>query len=317
MGKDKKQHYIPQCYLRLFSDDQKHIWTFDKKKGSEYSSTITDVCTKNDFYTISEEYVESNEGVSPLSLEKDFFADWYEPKFSEYLQTINYLAIEAINSSHNIISLNDEQKFSFAKLLAIQWFRLPSIKYDNEATFDEFMPKVMRLFKEGLAKEMDNPNIAKLDVRASIADKSVYHAKNTFLKEELVGKYAAELSKNIWTFSFSKDGDFYTSDFPITVNAHEKNVRPICQGLAQYGAEVTYPLSKNLALTIWDKEYFVDKDKNDLSLCTATPKEIRAFNALRYAYAQRQLFSYKNNFEVVKYMTQFCPISLNPFKTID
>lgn len=32
MGKDKKQHYIPQCYLRLFSDDQKHIWTFDKKR---------------------------------------------------------------------------------------------------------------------------------------------------------------------------------------------------------------------------------------------------------------------------------------------
>ena len=84
MGKDKKQHYIPQCYLRLFSDDQKHIWTFDKKKGSEYSSTITDICTKNDFYTISREYVESNEGISPLSLEKGFFADWYEPKFSEY-----------------------------------------------------------------------------------------------------------------------------------------------------------------------------------------------------------------------------------------
>lgn len=46
MGKDKKQHYIPQCYLRLFSNDQKHIWTFDKIKGSDYSSTITDICTK-------------------------------------------------------------------------------------------------------------------------------------------------------------------------------------------------------------------------------------------------------------------------------
>ena len=314
MGKDKKQHYIPQCYLRLFSDDQKHIWTFDKKKGSEYSSTITDVCTKNDFYTISKEYVESNEGVSPLSLEKDFFADWYEPKFSEYLQKINHLAIEAINSSHNIISLNNEQKYSFAKLLVIQTNRLPSIKYDNESTFDEFMPKVMQLFKEGLSKEMNNPDIAKLDVEVSIVDKSVYHAKNTFLNEELVGNYAAELSKNIWTFSFSKDCDFYTSDFPITVNAHKKNVRPICQGLAQYGAEVTYPLSKNLALTIWDKEYFADKDKKDLSLCTATPKEIRTFNALRYSYAQRQLFSCKNNFEVVKYMSLFCPTSLNPFK---
>lgn len=314
MGKDKKQHYIPQCYLRLFSDDQKHIWTFDKKKGSEYSSTITDICTKNDFYTISREYVESNEGISPLSLEKGFFADWHEPKFSEYLQTINHLAIDAINSSHNIISLNNKQKYNFAKLLVVQWFRLPSIRNDNESSFNEFVPKMMRLFKEGLSKEMNNPDIAKLDISVSIEDKSVYHAKSTFLDEELVDTFASKLCDNIWTFSYSSDGDFYTSDFPITVNAHVNNVRPICQGLAQYGAELTYPLSKNLGLTIWDTEYFTDKGKKDLSICIAISKGIRAFNILRYAYAQRQLFSSKNDFAFIKFASQICPISLNPFK---
>ena len=314
MGKDKKRHYIPQCYLRLFSNDQKHIWTFDKIKGSDYSSTITDICTKNDFYTISKDFVESHEGVSPLSLEKDFFADWYEPKLSEYLQTINNLAIDAINSSHSIISLNNEQKYDFAKLLAIQWFRLPQIRYNNESTFDEFMPKVKRLFKEGLSKEMNNPDIAKLNVDVSIADKSVYHAKSTFLDEKLVDTFASKLSENIWTFSYSSDGDFYTSDFPITVNAHVDNVRPTCQGLAQYGAEVTYPLSKNLALTIWDKEYFANSGKKDLLIFASTAKEIRAFNALRYIYAQRQLFSSKNDFAFIKFISQECPMSLNPFK---
>lgn len=77
---------------------------------------------------------------------------------------------------------------------------------------------------------------------------------------------------------------------------------------------VKYPLSKNLGLTIWDKEYFTDKGKKDLSICIATSKEIRAFNVLRYAYAQRQLFSSKNDFAFIKFASQICPISLNPFK---
>ncbi len=315
MGKhNKKQHYIPQCYLRMFSDDKKHIWTFDKNENKSYNASISDVCTKNNFYTISEKYVESNEGISPLSLEKNFFADWYEPKFSEYLQTINRLAVETINSLHSIISLTNEQKYSFAILLAIQWFRLPLIRYNNESTFDEFMPKVVRLFKEGLSREKNNPDIAKLDIDISIIDKAVYHAKDTFLNEELIDIYAAKLSNNIWTFSYSIDGDFYTSDFPITVNAHKNNVRPICQGLAQYGGELTFPISKNLVLTIWDKEYFKDKVEDDCSIIIANDKEIRAFNAIRYMYTQRQLFCSKGDFSYAEFMSKVKPITLNPFK---
>lgn len=313
MGKNRKQHYIPQCYLRLFSDDKKHIWTFDKEKGQEYSSTISDVCTKNDFYTISDNYISDNEDISSLSIEKDFFADEYEPKFSEYLLNINNMAIEAIQKSSNIIVLNDEQKNEFAKQIAIQWLRLPSIRYDNESTFEEFMPSMINLFSEGLAKEKNNPDIAKLNIKASIADKSVYHAKCTFLDDDLVDFYANKLSNNIWIFSYSCDGDFYTSDFPITVSPHVQGVRPICQGLAQYGAELTFPLSKNLALIIWDKEFFKDKLNDDLSLKIATPKEIRAFNAVRYAYAQRQLFCNRNSFDVVKFLSKINPIFLNPF----
>jgi len=313
MGKNKKQHYIPQCYLRLFSDDKKHIWTFDKEKGQEYSSAISDVCTKNDFYTISDDYITNNEQISPLSIEKDFFAVEYEPKYSEYLLYINNMALEAIHDSSNRMNLKDEQKNKFAKLIAIQWLRLPSIRYENESSFEDLMPEMLRLFSEGLAKETNNPEIAKLNIKASIVDKSVHHAKCTFLDDNLVGVYANELSKNIWIFSYSCDGDFYTSDFPITVSPHVQGVRPICQGLAQYGAELTFPLSKNLALTIWDKEFFKDKINDDLSLTIATPKEIRAFNAVRYAYAQRQLFCNKNNFDVVKSLTKTNPIFLNPF----
>lgn len=313
MGKNRKQHYIPQCYLRLFSDDKKHIWTFDKEKGQEYSSTISDVCTKNDFYTISDNYISDNEDISSLSIEKDFFADEYEPKFSEYLLNINNMAIEAIQKSSNIIVLNDEQKNEFAKQIAIQWLRLPSIRYDNESTFEEFMPSMINLFSEGLAKEKNNPDIAKLNIKASIADKSVYHAKSTFLDDDLVDFYANKLSNNIWIFSYSCDGDFYTSDFPITVSPHKQGVRPICQGLAQYGAELTFPLSKNLALTIWDKEFFKDKLNDDLSLIIATPKEIRAFNSIRYFYTKRQLFCNKRNFDFIKLINQINPISLDPF----
>lgn len=313
MGMNKKQHYIPQCYLRLFSDDGKHIWTYDKEKEQEYSSTISDVCTKNDFYKISKEYIQENQELNELSIEKDFFADYYEPKYSDALIHLNQLAEDSIKNGPKKVSLTQKERVDFATFLTIQWLRLPSIRQDNESIFDELMPRMIKLFSEGLAIEKKDHDIAKLHIEATIKDKSVYHAKCSFLDEKLVNTYAIALTNNIWMFSYSDDGNFYTSDFPITVNAHEKGVRPICQGLTQYGAELTFPLSKNLALTIWDKEYFKEKAEDDLTISLASQKEIRAFNASRYAYAQRQLFCCRKDFEFVKFVSQICPTSLNPF----
>ena len=52
-----KQHYIPRCYLRRFSDNEKSIYTYDKVNAKSYNASLMSVCCEEDLYTLSDEYV--------------------------------------------------------------------------------------------------------------------------------------------------------------------------------------------------------------------------------------------------------------------
>ena len=110
------------------------------------------------------------------------------------------------------------------------------------------------------------------------------------------------LSSNIFVFWISKGNDFYTSDFPIVVSPHVENVRPMFMGLAQYGGELTMPLSPSLALSIYDRAYFKDREELDGCFVEASDKEVRRQNFLRYMYATQHVFSYKNDFSLIDFV---------------
>lgn len=72
-------------------------------------------------------------------------------------------------------------------------------------------------------------------------------------------------------------------------------------GLAQYGGELTIPLSSEIVLSVYDRGYFNDKESLDGSFIKADAKEIRRQNLLRYFYASRHVFSYKNDFSLIDF----------------
>ncbi len=77
-----KQHYIPRCYLKRFSDNEKCIHTYDKLLCRQYNASMMSVCCEDDIYTMSDEYVRRNneEGkstIDKLSLEIGHFDGIY------------------------------------------------------------------------------------------------------------------------------------------------------------------------------------------------------------------------------------------------
>ncbi|MGL4853406.1 MAG: DUF4238 domain-containing protein, partial [Phocaeicola sp.] len=111
--------------------------------------------------------------------------------------------------------------------------------------------------------------------------------------------FADAIANNIWVFLVSKNNDFYTSDFPIVVEPHVSNVRSMYMGLAQYGGELSYPLSPDLMLIVYDRAYFKDRERCDCTFTIADDKEIRRQNMLRYFYAKRHIFSRKKDFNLI------------------
>ncbi|MEA4978922.1 MAG: DUF4238 domain-containing protein [Petrimonas sp.] len=297
-----KQHYIPRCYLKRFSDNDKSIFTYDKQQSKAYPASMMSVCCEDDMYSISDSYIEENNKetgshLNRLSLEHSHFANSVEPMFSQLLQSIDVIKDEWI-SKREQYRLQFKEKREIALHLVTQFFRHPQLK---DSTVDDYLRiekariDMVKLF---LAKEKGDESIndLKIDVQC---EAPVLHAQLTYLNNELLMNFADAIASNIWMFLVSKNRDFYTSDFPIVVEPHVKNARPMYMGLAQYGGKLTYPLSPDLMLVVFDREYFKEKEEYDCTFSIAVDKEIRRQNMLRYFYAKRHIFSSKKDFSLI------------------
>jgi len=295
-----RHHYMPQCYLRNFSNNGKNLYTYDKVSSTSYHAKIEDRCIIDDFYRLSEGYIKENpqdEG-KELFIECDYFSNNIEPKFSKVISWLISRKEECLKEENKNIGLSFIDKRVIAAHIVIQYLRLPGMRAITLSMFDDTMPQITDLFKHVLATVKNDQSYNDLDIKA-YCDPALYHANMTFMNEKFVNEFAEVLANNYWSFLVSENGNFYTSDYPVVVEPHVPDVRPMFLGLAQYGAELTFPISKDIVLTIWDKEYFASKRDSDCKFITVDAKEERRQNSFRYLYAKRHVFSFHNDFKLI------------------
>lgn len=300
-----KQHYIPRCYLKRFSDNDKCIYAYDKQHSKKYQASLMSVCVEDDMYSISNDYLEKNKvenggKINRLSIEKDHFAKMVEPMFSQLLRTIDEIKNEWITNKE-YYRLNFYEKREIALHIVTQYFRLPQLQ---EATIDDYlrMEKAgIDMVKHIMSIQTGNEAFNNLQIGVE-CEKPVLHANLTYLNDEVLMDFADAIANNYWVFWVSLAQDFYTSDFPLVVEPHVDNVRPTYIGLSQYGSELTYPLSPSIVLSVFDKHCFTNKASLDSSFIIADAKEVRRQNMLRYFYATHHVFSYKKDFSLIDFI---------------
>lgn len=312
-----KHHYIPQCYLRKFANNNyKNIYTYDKNSSTSYNAAINSVCCLNNFYRItsnhSYDFYEITSNASEksivneedeLAIECDYFAEHVEPKYNNVLSWLITRKEECLKDESKNIGLSFADKLTIANHIVIQYLRLPYQREQTLSMHNSFMDQMIPLLQAAATLETNNPKINELKIGHEF-DSALLHATDTFLNEKFVNDFANALANNYWGFLVSPDGNFYTSDFPIIVEPHVPNVRPMFLGLTQYGAEMTFPISNEIVLSIWDREYFSNKAKTDCRFYVIDKKEERRQNHFRYFYARRHVFCYHNDFNLI----DFCKI---------
>lgn len=135
-----KQHYIPRCYLKRFSDNDKSLFTYDKLQSKVYPASMMSVCCEDDIYSISDSYVEKNNkktghNFNRLSIEHDHFANLIEPNLSQLLQSIDIIKDEWISGKEQY-RLQFKEKRELALHLVTQFFRHPLLK---DSTVDNYL----------------------------------------------------------------------------------------------------------------------------------------------------------------------------------
>ena len=286
-------HIVPQCYLKNFAVKGKndYVYVYNKRQNKSYTQAISHIGGADNFYTISTYFTDDT--FDSKVIEKEYFANYIERKYSEVLEQV-------ISNVSKGLTLTDDLRTGLAVHLVIQFLRSKEVRDKDEDFLNDMLPQMLSLFKEGLALEKNNPEIAKLNLGYQY-DPALNHFRSSFGNEEIINTFAAELFKNYWAFYVSGTPVFYTSNFPIVVNPHVQDVRPFCMGLTQYGAELSFPISPTVMLVIWDRHYFKDKAQSNGRIEIPSDKDIRKYNWLRYLYAE-QVFSHTNEFTMLDFI---------------
>ena len=296
-----KQHYIPRCYLKRFSDNNKSIFSYDKINSKSYQASLMSVCCEDDLYSLSESYVEEcikqQDNLNTLSIECDYFSKKIEPLLAQYLGQLDVIQDGWVKGTERY-RLNYLEKRELALHIITLYFRIPHVMnamIDNHLRFERAEADMI---KHILSVQTRNKAFDELELEIS-CEKPVLHAQISYLNDELLMDMANILANNIYVFFVSENNELYSSDFPIVVNPYVPNIKPICMGLAQYGGELTMPLSPSLSISIYDRKYFKDKEELDSCFIIANDEEILRRNWRIYLYAKRHVFSLKNDFRMI------------------
>lgn len=287
--KQKKQHYIPDSYLKKFAnqsenDKEKYFFFgFDKVKNRTFLTSTADVCKEEDLYTVSNEYLDVID--SPCEDKKKVFENDYFAHSEEklFLSSLNNILLKVRDKQ----ILSDKDKIEFCWHIADLYLRHPlrkriilgSIKQSYESTLRSMF--------------MLNRN-TKIDLDF---DDSIIHYEFGYGDDELKRIVANVLFKHKWLFlTTDKPKVFYTSCDPISIEYHS-NIPPSQLGITDKFTEILFPLAFDVILIMWDSQCSESNNFEDLTIRRATDSDVVSCNMVTYANAQRFIYSISDYFD--------------------
>ncbi len=247
----KRQHYVPQFYLRFFSEDDQHINAYNLKLGKAFQTTISKVCQEKHFYSAN------------TALEKAI----------SQLEQIHAKTLKKISDSGRSIELTTEEYYSLLTFVTFQLARTRESKVKYE--------KLTDWFTEGFFKPMikSDPN---LDVSNDTLD---------CLRIKWPGLFGLTLSYGLkgvcGIFDLrpvlivnGTERDFITSDAPVAKNNNLKLGNLSLGGLQSPGLQILCPISPKLAILLYDQDMYMLKG-NGPALSINKLSDIDAMNGLQ------------------------------------
>ena len=324
MGKKKKQHYVPQCYLENWSIPKTHqLYVYDKIQQKIRKSNITDCASENYFYDFKFDKDLSMDimkmiGCSVKSAPESFddrqyienyFSDQIEGKYKKYLEEI----IKKVRSwslwqLKNCYFISEEEKRIFSFFMAIQYIRVKSVR---EMLFDATN------CLEQVLTEMDAPPEV---IKKYCVDKlklSNIH-KEMILNQNEIKHLSGIFSNYVWILRINRTNNvFFTSDNPIGVIPHKHHPYISTAGLQSEGVEICFPISPKIMLSMFEKKYHCVLAKYDRRISDMeNDEDVEYYNKICAQQSTRCIFSCEDEFSAIERVLKKNPNALNRPQTI-
>ena len=270
MKNPKLHHYVPQFYLKLFCDDSKRLWVWDKSSRKVYRTTPRSVASQTYFYRIPE-FIGTD--VDPLCLEKDLSS--LEDDAANLLGQL--IPVLCDMQPMDRVEMMDDARKALSTFLSVQFLRTA----DQREILALFSQKIGS-YKEGISDE----------------EKANLHAQMLY-SEGIVEEIAERIFQSIWIFARNTtETPFWTSDNPVCWKTHDNRMWLKGPGIFSEGSYVVYPITPSLILYCKEPTHWAELKILDsrLSPVEFTDDMIQHENAGQVFMATRHLIAPINNF---------------------
>src|SRR5438128_1288688 len=127
----KRQHYVPQCYLRAFADAKGQVLVTDLDAGRTYRTATENTAVEGRFYDVTT-------NVGALSAET-----W----LSELEGHAATLLERLIADPAELTRFTDDEEMVFARFIAVFRFRTPTFHDEMKAIDDQLIAHAKQLMR--------------------------------------------------------------------------------------------------------------------------------------------------------------------------
>ena len=276
MPEKKKQHYVPKCLLKNFSDSKQNIHIFRLEKNNIISKPVPygSQC-KNDYM-----------------YGKDVF---WENKLNDYETIVSPIIDKIIHCK--FISVEEESIIK--NFVLFQHLRTDKAVDINLGMINHVTRKTLDIISQMKSLNLSSEQ---LDEYASHYIQMNHSRANTAMQNlEIATKYINSIDDLHLVFLQTETSEFVCSDNPVVMENLFQSESGLGFGCA--GIILFMPISSKFAILLYDsKIYLTDKDPK-LNIIMLTNKETFQFNKFAYLYAKELLFA--NNVNELKKLKEY------------
>ena len=286
MSTIKRQHYVPQFYLRGFAlpDGAEKLHVYDKPRRQKFVAGVKDVASRRYYYDTPEVAAMAK---VPQAVEK-----W----LGVHEQTVAPILAATLDSlaAGTFRGFTDEEKIELATFIAIQHIRTEEARERTAQLYDSFPQEILDAFPEVYATAR---------AARTREGRAKFHVE--LLLSSVVSRVAAVLAARSWVVLQRTQTPwlFFTSDNPVSVVSLRDD--GLAVGPCSPGVEVSMPLSPDYMLSIVPIPY-------PLKVAPCSREDVRRFNLIRIDSATAQVFSQNGDFRLVEKRIDEFPEIANP-----
>jgi len=299
MPKVKKQHYVPQFYLRRFAIDDK-LFLFDKFTQKVVPTNVRDAGSGSYFYDLPQKL---------MPPEADEIDEQIVEKALGEMESVFAVALDkSLATVERKRRINQKQKPAMAFFMALQFLRTPEQRQSG-IELEEALANVLLKFHPDLTD-------ADREYRVKFNEEYAAFSHAQFMMDPKVWEeFTGILLRHIWIIGVNNTAQpLYTSDNPIVRQPHKQHPHMSYSGLASEGIEIDFPLSPRYILLIYERTAFSRYLRLENKCIPISADNVTYFNAAQISQSYRQIYAPSDSFDLVREVCGEHPEWCSPHK---